>query len=316
MPFLYIIYSAITWCLYPLVVLWIWYRAAKGKADIKRWREYIGYPSLATCIGSKKLLWVHAASLGEIKAVSPVINRLNTEFPDITILITTTTRSGEEAARTLCSDQVIHQYVCVDCPQAIGRFLIFWQPDYVIFVESEFWPCTLYHIAKLKKKGVKVMLLNARMSPSSHKKWQYFESLLVGMLRVFDIIIAASKRDAKNFAGFSSIQKIKCFGNIKYAINNPEMQNKNNQDRLMLNCNSRSVWLCASIHPGEGKVVLESHNRLRNKIPNLLTIIVPRHMTYCKTLSQEMDHLNIKHVLRSDTDKIIDNTEIYLVDTF
>ena len=297
-------------------MLWIGYRAARGKADIKRFGEYFGYALLKQRPKGKKLLWFHAASLGEVKGIYPIVYKLSEKFPELTILLTTTTVSGAEEAKKINPGRIIHQYMYVDCPQVVKRFFDSWQPDCVVFFESELWPNTLKHISKLKKTGIKAILLNGRMSPSSVKKWGYIKSLLVEMLKPFDLIIAASKRDVKNFSIFTAEQKIKYFGNIKYAINDLEIQDRNKKNSLLLNCNNRSVFLCASIHPGEGEIILKSYMELRHQIPKLLTIIVPRHVTYCYALAREIKMLNIKFALRSQTTEITNDTEIYLVDTF
>ncbi len=257
-------------------------RVAKGKEIAARLPERWGAEAMPRPAG--RLLWLHAASVGESQSVLPVLHHL-VQQPGLTVLLTT----GTVTSAVLLAGQigrfgagrVLHRFVPLDVPGWAARFLDHWRPDAAAFVESELWPNLL---AACRRRGIPLMLLNGRMSARSLRGWSRVPGFARGILGAFDVVHPQSTADGERLAALGA-RLLQPAGNLKLAAAalpaDPAVL-----AGLQRAIGQRPVWLAASTHPGEEDVAIEVHRLLAPSLPGLLTILTPRHPERGPALAQ------------------------------
>ena len=258
----------------PALRLMLLIRRRRGKELAGRLAERRGIQAAARPTG--RLLWLHAASVGETASLLPVLPVLLADAPDLTILLTTgTVTAAALLAQRLDPDiapRVLHRFVPLDVPAWVARFLEHWRPDAAGFVESELWPNLL---AGCHARGIPVALVNARMSARSLARWRRVPGLARRMLGGFAAVQARSEGDAAGLRQLG-VARIDDIGDLKAAAP-PLPADPAELARLRAALAGQPVWLAASTHPGEEALVFDAHRRLAPDHPGILTIIVPRH---------------------------------------
>ncbi|KAL8135881.1 putative 3-deoxy-D-manno-octulosonic acid transferase, mitochondrial isoform X1 [Apium graveolens] len=311
----YKFYRSLSHCLSPLIHLHLRFRKFRGIEHPLRWRERLGLPSLPRPPGP--LFWFHAVSLGEGLAAVPVIKRCVQRRPDVTVLLTTTTLSAFEVIKDLLPSGVIYQFTPVDTPVAIDSFLGYWKPNAVVLMESELWPNLVMSAAR---NGIALAILNARMSPKSVRNWSLPANLQLMnlMLSKFSLIIPLSNVQAVHFQMLQAPPfSIYFAGDLKFAIEDSLSSNREVEtlEDLKGQLVDRPVWMASSIHKGEEKVIIGVHKMLKKVHSNILTIIVPRRPRLGQEITREWRNEGISVALRSNHDKLMPQTEVYMVDT-
>jgi 3-deoxy-D-manno-octulosonic-acid transferase len=290
----------------PAVPFIISARTARGKEDPARSGERYGKPSLKRPEG--RLIWVHAASVGETNAVLPLVNRLTRAgFP---VLFTTTTVTSAEIAKTRLPEGAMHQFGPLDIPAYVERFLDHWRPYMVVFVESELWPNT---IARLEEAVVPFVLVNGRMSDRSFRRWQQFGPMARSMLSRIGLILARSAEDARRFRVLGG-GRVEVTGDLKFDAPPPEADGAE-LARMKTCVADRPVWVAASTHEGEETVVAAAHRILRANMPGLLTIIVPRHPNRGDSIRAAVAAEGLSPAQRSRGELPNSATDVYVADT-
>jgi 3-deoxy-D-manno-octulosonic-acid transferase len=248
-------------------------RAARGKELLHRLPERRGIDPAPRPPG--RLLWLHAASVGESRSVLPVLQALP---PDLNVLFTTGTVTSAallaERLPALGLHQVLHRFVPLDVPAWAARFLDHWQPDAAAFVESELWPNLL---AACRDRDIPAMLVNARLSAGSAQGWSRAPGFARQVLGGFCQVQAQSAEDAARLQALGACN-VTAPGNLKLSAP-PLPADPAELARLQHLLDGRPVWLAASTHPGEDEVALAVHQALAPTHPGLLTIVAPRHPT-------------------------------------
>lgn len=256
----------------PALRLHLRRRAAHGKEIPDRIPERFGERAARP---AGRLLWLHAASVGETLSVLPLIEALAARDPALSILVTTgTVTSATLLARRLppsLAGRVTHRFVPLDVPRWAARFLDGWRPDGAVFVESELWPNL---IAAAAARGIPLALVNGRMSARSARWWGRAPGLARQVLSPFRLVLAQTEADAARFRALGA--PAECWGNLKFSAP-PLPADGAELARLAVLFAGRPVWLAASTHGGEEAIVIAAHRRLAGAHPGLLTIIVPRH---------------------------------------
>lgn len=256
----------------PLLPPYLRRRARRGKEIPERLSERFGGGAARP---AGRLVWLHAASVGETVSVLPLIEALAARDGRVSILLTTgTVTSATLFAQRLpeaLASRVTHRFVPLDVPRWAARFLDGWQPDLAVFVESELWPNLIDATAA---RGVPMALINARMSERSAGWWARAPALARRVLGRFALVLAQTEADAARLAALGAATD--CWGNLKYAAP-PLPADAAELLRLRGILAGRPVWIAASTHPGEEAIVLAAHRRLAAAHPDLLTVIVPRH---------------------------------------
>lgn len=303
---MYKLYRSITFLASPLIPLMLKKRQRRGKEDAKRLPERFGHASLPR--PHTRLVWIHAASVGESNAAMPLVRKLLETYPVVSVLITTGTVSSAELLKKRLPERAFHQYVPVDTPGAVKRFVRYWHPDIAMFIDSEFWPNLIMQTAAA---GTIMGLVNARVSQVSFNKWKKAKPLAAAMLRKFRFCTAQSKNDTERLIGLG-MRHVNHTGNLKYDVPPPDC-NMEELEKMKRAIAGRPVWLAASTHPGEEELVGEAHATLKKKFPNLLTIIVPRHSVRGDEIAGKLAGFSVAR--RSQKQPIAENTDIYLADT-
>ena len=249
-------------------------RVAAGKEVAARLPEREGIDETPRPAG--RLVWLHAASVGESQSILPLLAALRAQAPDAALLVTT----GTVTSATLLAERlpamglrdVLHRFAPLDVPAWVARFLDHWRPDVAGFVESELWPNLL---AACRSRGVPTALVNARMSERSLRGWMRAPGLARDMLAGFDLVQPQSAGDADRLRPLGA-RTVGAPGNLKLAAP-PLPHDPAELARLQAALRGRPVWLAASTHPGEEEVAAVVHRRLAPGHPGLLTIVAPRH---------------------------------------
>ncbi len=300
------IYRGFGMVLYPFMGPFLRLRASKGKEDRKRRYERYGYPSADKPAGP--IIWFHAASVGESMAVIPVIEHVNSL--GISTIMTTGTVTSAKVVRQRLPRGSFHQYVPLDLKPALQRFLDHWQPDAAIFTESEIWPMTILELAQ---RNIPRILVNARMSDRSFKRWKNASGLAETLFENFSYVIAQSELDAERFRKLGA-RPVDVSGNLKVDTNALPFDEVE-FNLLNSRVEGRPCWVAVSTHEGEEESVGKIHLALKKKFPNLLTIIVPRHPDRADGIVAMLRENKLKVAQRSQNESIEGQTDIYIGDT-
>jgi 3-deoxy-D-manno-octulosonic-acid transferase len=265
------LYNLLTYLLLiPFGCYWI-VRGLGNRAYFDRLgqRFGFGFPSIDRCI------WVHAVSVGEVQAAAPLIRVLAQRFPDRALLITTVTPTGAARVRSLFGDSVYHCFMPFEFPHAVNAFFPRVNPEAALVMETEIWP-NLYRACGVRK--VPLILVSARISPKSVPGYRKLLPLIRETLSHGIIIAAQSEPDAERFLSLGANPSRTCvMGNIKFDVEpDPDVPAKGKAARAEL-FGERPVWIAASTHEGEEELVLQAHQALRQRHPDLLLVLVPRH---------------------------------------
>ena len=299
-------YRALTMLAAPAVRLLLARRAGRGKEDPARLGERLGRPGLPRPAGP--LVWLHGASVGEALSILPLVARLGGR--GLSVLVTTgTVTSGQLMAERL-PPGALHQYVPVDLPSAVARFLDHWRPDAAIWVESELWPNLVLGAAA---RGVPMALVNARMSEASRRGWSRAPGLARALVGAFSTIQAQSREDAERFASLGA-REVGVPGNLK-AASEPLAADPAALAALAAAIGDRPRWLAASTHQGEERLAALVHRRLAPRHPGLLTVVVPRHPARGGEIAAEAAALGLSVARRSAGASPGPDVDLYLADT-
>lgn len=267
---LQILYRGLTHAAGPAIGAYLLYRRRIGKEDADRRGERLGYASLPRPDG--RLVWFHAASVGESLSILSLVERLAAAPPDLHILVTTGTVTSARILARALPERAVHQFVPVDRPTCVDRFLDHWRPDLAIWVESEIWPNLLWGLGR---QGVPAVLVNARMSERSFRRWRRVPAFIGSLLGSFSLCLCQSEADAERLQALGA-REVQALGNLKYA-SQPLPVAAADLAQLEAATAGRPRWLMASSHPGEEELAAGVHRALAGRLPGLLTIIVPRH---------------------------------------
>jgi 3-deoxy-D-manno-octulosonic-acid transferase len=292
----------------PLLATWLHLRQRQGKEDAARLGEREGIAGRPRPPGP--LVWLHAASVGESLSVLPLVGVLRARWPEVTILFTSGTVTSAHLLAERLPAGCLHQYMPLDVPAWMERFLDRWQPGAVVWVESEFWPNA---IAAIRKRGVPLALVNARMSPRSFRRWRFAAPLLRPPLDAFDPCLAQDETIAQRLSRLGA-RHVRCLGNLKFdaaalPVSDGELQ------RLRAAVGARPVWLAASIQPDETAAVTAAHRSLASRRPDLLTLIVPRHPQRGAEMAEICRAAGLAPALRSAGAAPSAATAVYIADT-
>ena len=285
-------------------------RLEDGKEDPDRLGERRGVATRARPEGP--LAWFHCASVGESLSIIELIRRLCDERPDLSILVTTGTRTSAELLSTRLPHHAFHQYVPVDTANAVKRFLDHWKPDLAVWVESELWPRML---TETSERGIPMVLLNARMSERSHKRWRWLRGTARAVLARFDLVLAQDQKTGGFLTDLGlEKRKLQVIGTLKEGAQ-VLPYSEDDHARMISALDGRPLWLAASTHPGEEEIVAEAQKKLRKQVHRMLLILVPRHPERGPELAKTLTEEGWSVALRSEGSLPTADTQIYIADT-
>lgn len=290
----------------PLMPIALSWRARRGKEDRARLGERFGRASKPRPAG--RVVWVHAASVGETNAIMPLVERMTRS--GFSVVFTSVTLTSADVAAQRLPSGACHQFAPLDAPPLIGRFLDHWRPDLALFVESELWPTT---IVRLAATGIPQILVNARLSERSFRGWRRLGGVAHAILGRIPLCLAQSAQDAERYAALG-VPRVEVIGNLKFDAPAPEADARILEEfRRMVG--GRPIWVAASTHAGEEAIVAEAHRILQGRFDSLLTIIVPRHPERGDEIRAELAAKGLRTVQRSRSENFDDTTQVYIADT-
>jgi 3-deoxy-D-manno-octulosonic-acid transferase len=303
------LYRALTVALGPLVRLYMLRRLARGKEDKARFAERSGKTTHARPEGP--LVWVHAASIGEAVSMLALIDAIVVARPTVSVLVTTgTVTSARLLAARLPAGRAIHQYVPVDRPAYVRRFLDHWRPDLALWVESELWPNLITETAA---REIPLLLLNGRMSQRSFERWRRWPGLIAPVVGAFDLCLAQDVVQAERLRQLGARRAL-CVGNLKSAAR-PLPVSEAELAKLAGEAAGRPLWLAASTHEGEEEAAARAHLALKQQQADVLTLIVPRHPARANAVADMLEGRGLRVARRSMAQPIERGTDVYLGDT-
>ena len=306
MFFIYQIFISLIVLLSPIIIL---IRLFKGKEHKFRFIEKFCFFSKKRSKGN--LIWIHSASVGEFMSVVPLIYELEKNKKINTILITTSTLSSSEIFKNFKFKKAIHQFFPIDQLYFASKFINYWKPKISIFIDSEIWPC-MYR--ELKKNSIPLFLLNARITPKSFRRWNFFNQLSINIFKNIEVAYPANIETEK-FLKKLNVQKIINIGNIKFC--EPKIKKDLNfSNSFLTKIKKRLIFCASSTHEGEEDLIAKLHLKLKKKHKNLLTVIIPRHINRINEIYNNLKLLRLKTIIRTSNKNIDKNTDIYLVDTY
>ena len=307
-----LLYRILTTFLYPILILAIFFRKIKKKEDAFRYKEKI-FPSCFNVVrnSDSKLIWFHAASIGEFKSILPIIEEINNNYKHIEFLVTTVTLSSSNLAKEELKkfDNVHHRFFPLDVGFLMNKFFSLWKPNIIFLVDSEIWPNLIF---RANKNKIPLSLINARITSKTFKKWMIFPRTAQKIFSSFSLCLT-SNLETKNYLLKFNKENIYFNGNIKLINKIDAGGIKNLNEKFLL---KNRFWLAASTHKGEEVFCLQTHIQLKNKYNDIVTIIAPRHIERVKSIKMACDDLNLNVQIINKNEPILDNKEIIIINSF
>ena len=290
----------------PLIII---YRLLKKKEDFKRFKEKL-------CLFSKnrgngKIIWFHGASVGEIKSIIPILEKLEKNKKIDKILITSNTLSSSKIIHQIKLKKIVHQFFPIDTNFLSKKFINYWRPSCVFFIDSEIWPNTFIN---LEKKGIPINLINGRITKKTFLNWNKFPNFAKTFFSKFNLCLSSSK-ESKRFLIKLGAKKVKFLGNLKFS--ETEIKDYETSNVLKRYFSSKKIWCASSTHQNEEVFCGKIHVELKKKYKNLITIIIPRHIERINSIISELSKYNLKiKTYGIKEKKIHPNTDILIVNAY
>ena len=291
------IYQFLIYIFIPIILINLFIRIIKNKEDKKRYAERLGRTRDNFNL-SKKIIWLHSTSVGEFKSIDIIIEKYHKNF---NILVTTTTKTSAEYIKKNYSDKVIHQYMPFDVPIWCSKFINYWKPSLILWIESDIWPNMLKII---RDKNINCLYINARISPKSFNKWKYVKNFYSKSLSTFNKIFVQSPNDLKRIE-FLINRKVEYIGNLKLSNNNKKIIAQNNQKIF-------SIMIVSSHESEEEKIINSIENIIKSKKMKLC--IAPRHPERINEISKILEKFNLSYCLSSEEQMY--KNDVIIVDGF
>lgn len=305
-----LVYVLLTYLLAPVVIAMEAWRALGDPQYRGRLGQRLGWQGPAP---EGPCLWVHGVSVGEVQAAAALVRALRDAYPGLPVVVTTVTPTGAQRARALFGDSVSHCYLPYDLPGAVRRFLDRTRPRVAIIMETEIWP-TLYHA--LGTRGVPLVMASARVSTRSVDRYRRLASLFRTTLSHGILIGAQTAADAERFRIIGAApDRVRVTGNVKYDMEIPAAAVAAGRDFRARVAADRPVWIAGSTHEGEEDIVLAAHAAVRERHPDALLILVPRHPQRFESVRALLRRRGVAFDQRSAGSEPEPGHTVFLVDT-
>ena len=308
------LYTALFCLLLPVYFARLSWKGLSNKEYFLRWSERLGYSSELPS-KDKSVIWIHAVSVGEVNASMPLLRSLIADYPYSEILVTTTTPTGSKLLIERLGNKIKHQYLPVDIPFFINRFLNKWNPKILILLETEIWP-NLINICK--SRGIYSALVNARLSEKSKKNYLKYSSLIKPVIETIDLILAQFESDKRRFQEIADRKDINTCGNLKFDQDVPkeleDISETIKQD-WSIDGKYRPTLIAASTHETEEEEVLKAFKLILKSFPNALLILVPRHLERFDKVKKLINTSGLTLASRSKQEEVKRSTQVLLGDT-
>lgn len=303
-------YTTLFYLLLPFVFCRLWIKGTRVPGYRRRWLQRFGW--FPSAVGNHSI-WIHAVSVGEVRAAMPLIDALLHRYGNLPLILTTTTPTGHDVAQRHYQSRILIGHLPYDVPSMVNRFLDRTRPRLGIIMERELWP-NLF--AMCKRQDIPLLLANARMPQSSMQKYQVLRPLVQELLSALTVISVVSEEDRSRFVALGvPSDKLLVTGNLKAnALSHQDHPEINNWIRTRLGY-SRPTWMAASTHSGEEAIVLEAHKKLLENMEDALLILVPRHPERCSEVRDLCRQYNLDYMLFSQGETVDSVTRVLIIDT-
>lgn len=298
----YLLASHIVPLFAPSLLRW---RLRRGKEDADRWQEKLGKPSQPRPAGP--VIWLHAVGLGEVLALRGLIAEMGAQRSDVTFLVTSTARSSAQVMGANLPQRTLHQFLPLDAPRYLARFLDYWRPSLSVWAEQELWPGA---VVAARARGIPLALINARLTQESHAKRSRVRGLYADMLAGFAYISAQDQATADRLASLGA-RAVELCGSLKPAAP-PLAVDAGELARLRACLAGRRVWVAASTHPADEREALAAAHAL----PDRLLILVPRDITRADSIAAELSATGLAFLRRSAGGLPQPRTQVWLADSY
>jgi 3-deoxy-D-manno-octulosonic-acid transferase len=300
------IYTLILYALVPWILLRLVWRTVREPGYLDFLGERFGsYRRIA----SAPLIWVHAVSVGETRAAQPLVEALLQQYPDHYLLITHMTPTGREAGREIYGGSVERCYLPYDLPGAVKEFLDHWSPQLGILMETEIWPNLIHGC---NARGIPIYLVNGRMSTKSLAGYRRLSGLTRSSLRGLAAVAAQSAQDAERFIRLGA-REVSVTGSLKFDVTVPQDQVDLGLRWRRLYGAGRPVLLAASTREDEEELIVDQLKSIA--VPDLLTVIVPRHRRRFDSVAALVEGRGFKVQRRSEDAAIAPATQVVIGDS-
>ena len=300
-----VIYYFITLLLHYLIRPYLYLRILKKKESSIRFKEKLAITDAQRFKGY--LIWFHCASIGELKSIFPIIDHY---IKKNKILVTTSTLSSAEIFNKKYNNNkdIIHQFSPIDSPQIVRKFFIKWQPNIIFFTDSELWPNQIFYA---KNNNIPIILLNGRISKKSFTRWKLLKKTMHEILQCFRLILCHSNLSKDHFNYFKATHA-EVLGNLKFIVSkNLDLKNVDNY-----NLQNRIKFIALSTHDTEEELCVKTHLSLKKKYPNLLTIIIPRHINRIFKIEEMIKSYKLNFLTENSLSSVKNETNIFLVNSY
>jgi len=308
---MYFFYKIITYIFYPFSKIYLYGRRLKNKEHPTRYKEKL---SITDSVRGKGFLtWIHVASVGEAMSVLPIIENLIENKNISKILLTSITLSSGKILEKKYkqNSKIVHQFLPLDIPLLTSRFLKHWKPNLSIFVDSEIWPNL---IVEINKNKIPLILINARITKKTFKKWRLVNNFSRKIFGKFDLCISSNK-ESEEFLKILGAKNIKNFGNLKYS-NVKHNLSKDLSSSFLNKIKNKNLWCAASTHPTEEVFCGRTHLKIKKTYRNILTIIIPRHIERVEKIKSDLINLKLNVIFSSDLHLMNDDTDIVIINSY
>lgn len=287
----------------PIAPIILKRRLKRGKEHPTRWREKLGYPSAHRCNGP--LIWMHGVGVGEVMALRGLILMMREMRPDLQFLVTSTALNSSTAWDRNPIDGAVHQFLPIDLPNAMDRFLDHWKPDLAIWAEQDLWPAMVWRVAE---RGIGQAIVNARLNKDAFEKRAKAAEVYGAALSQIAIIDAQEDETATNLTKLGG-RDVTVSGSLKPIA--PPLSNwPEERAEIERGLNGRSLWLCASSHPADEAIALDAQTQRTGS----LLVIAPRRPKRTDDIVAAATQRGLKVAIGADSaslrdaDVIIDNS--------
>lgn len=308
------LYTILFYFIQPIIWLFMLVRSFKASSYRHRQLERYGFYGKLNPPPANGIL-IHAASVGEVIAATPFIKKLQQQYPNLSLTVTTMTPTGSERVRDTFGDTVTNIYLPYDLPGSVKRFLNFLQPKACIVVETEIWPNL---IAQCQQRDIPFIIINARLSARSAQRYGKIKKGISKILQQVTLVSAQDQVSADRYASLGvKPDHLQVGGNLKFDLNiSSELEQKIQNFKQQIHL-QRPIWVAGSTHEGEEQLILEAHKKLLNHYPDLLLIIAPRHPEHFAEVATliEKDQLRYQRRSQQNQQQIDNSTQVLLADT-
>ena len=257
----------------PVILIRLLWLSLRIPGYRRNWSGRFGYGP--ENVSEEKIIWIHAVSVGEVKAASRLILAVETALPDYRIVVSTTTPTGKITLQKEFGDRVSHFYIAYDVPLFVRRMLQRLKPAICVLMETEIWP-NLYH--QCNSQNIPLLIANARLSGSSFRGYQKLAGLTQTTLQHVNLVLAQSAADAERFIALGcAAERVEVTGNLKFDLSTDLVSVPGLLEPFNKVVEGRFTWIAASTHEGEEEIILAAHEKLISMAGNALLIIAPRH---------------------------------------